>query len=125
MKTKNQKKNSICYIDSDGSKFWTNRKGQYHRKNGPAVEYVNGDQLWFINGKRHREDGPAVEYVNGHKEWWVDGKLHRLDGPAIEYVDGYKQWYINNVEYHTEKEYWLKIYEMKLITKKELFLKLL
>ena len=156
MKNKTRNNKSTCYTNPDGNKFWQDRKGQFHRKIGPAIEYANanGDKAWRVNGKRHREDGPAVEYVNGHKEWWVngrlhrrngpaieytsgdkawyiDGKRHREDGPAVEYADGYpsadgcKEWWINDVQYHTEKEYWLKIYEMKLITKKELFLKLL
>ena len=44
---------------------------------------------------RHREDGPAIEDVDGNKEWWVNGKLHRLDGPAVEYSDGVKEWWVN------------------------------
>lgn len=65
-------------------------------------------------GLLHSEDGPALEYVNGQKEWWVDGRLHRLDGPAIKsmtslhsydtfdeyYIDGryiYKELYPENV----------------------------
>jgi len=148
MKSKKLNNKSICHIDSDGNKFWKNRKGQYHRKDGPATEYTNGDKEWYINGKLHRKDGPAAEYTNGYKEWYINGKLHRKDGPAVEYVggrktwyindklhrlngpaieddNGYKEWWINDVKYPSEKKYWLKIYKMKLITKKELFLKLL
>jgi len=125
MNLKKLNNDSIRLIDSDGNKCWKNRKGQYHRRNGPAVKCINGDKAWWLNDKIHREDGPAVEYVSGCKQWWANGKLYRKDGPAIEYPNGSKEWWINDVQYHTEKEYWLKIYEMKLITKKELFLKLL
>ena len=125
MKTKNQINNSKCYTDPRGNKFWRDQKKRLHREDGPAVEYFNGAKEWWLYDKRHREDGPAVEYARGHKEWWVNNKSHRLDGPAIEDDNGYKEWWINDVKYPSEKEYWLKIYEMKLITKEELFLKLL
>jgi hypothetical protein len=72
--------------------YW---RGQLHREDGPASEYVNGSKGWWRNGKRHRDDGPAVEYANGDKEWWRNGEPHRDDGPAIEHVDGYKAWYRN------------------------------
>jgi len=82
---------------------------------------------WFNKQNQlHRLDGPAVEWVNGDEEWWVNGQRHREDGPAIEEIDGeYQEWWINDTTYLSEKAYWLKIYEMKLITKEELFLKLL
>ena len=32
-----------------------NKDGKYHRIDGPAVEYTNGDKKWYINGKLHRE----------------------------------------------------------------------
>ena len=54
-----------------------------------TIRYKLGDKL-------HRTDGPAIEYVNGDKSWWVDGKLHRTDGPAIERADGYKEWWVND-----------------------------
>jgi len=63
-----------------------------HRKDGPAIEYANGDKEWFLNGKRHREDGPAVELANGHKEYWIDGKnqkykiIQRLLGRLADYL---------------------------------------
>ena len=56
--------------------------------------YENGDKYWFQNDQYHRLDGPAIEYANGDKFWFVHGKYHRLDGPAIERVDGRKFWYI-------------------------------
>ena len=51
----------------------------------------------------HRTDGPAVEYANGNKYWYLNGKLHRTDGPAIEYANGNKYWYINGKEYSEEE----------------------
>ena len=39
-------------------------------------------------GQYHRTDGPAIEYANGYKWWYIKGQLHRTDGPAIEWADG-------------------------------------
>ena len=108
-------KNRIEYINSNG---------KTHREDGPAVIYDDGSKEWWVNGKLHRTDGPAIEYVNGEKIWYVNGKLHRTDGPAIEDVDDEKIWYINNLWYD-ERDYWRKLYEMGLITKTELMIKLL
>lgn len=58
-------------IEEDGSKVWRNRRGEWHRENGPAHELPNGYKSWWFNGLRHRICGPAVEWSNGNKWWWV------------------------------------------------------
>ena len=63
----------------------------------------DGNRFWFKNGKLHRKNGPAVEYIDGTKKWYKNGKLHRLDGPAIEWSDGTKLWYIKGTYYAKEK----------------------
>jgi len=62
--------------DKDGTKWYYKDKEMtiLHREDGPAVEWADGGNSWFINGKYHREDGPAVEWANGYKSWWVNGK---------------------------------------------------
>lgn len=35
-------------IDDQETKFWF-KNSKRHRINGPAVEYLNGDKLWYIN----------------------------------------------------------------------------
>ena len=55
-------------------KEYKNELGEYHRTDGPAIEWNDGDKVWFINGKFHREDGPAVERNNGRKFWYLNGK---------------------------------------------------
>ena len=45
--------------------------GGYHRENGPAIERINGDKIYWRNNKLHREDGPAIEYASGYKEYWL------------------------------------------------------
>jgi hypothetical protein len=94
----------IVIVDSYGSRFWHNESNQFHRTDGPAVEYANGDKEWWLNDKLHRTDGPAVEYAYGTKYWYQNGKRHRTDGPAIEWADGTKEWYIEDVKL-TEAEF--------------------
>ena len=64
----------------------------------------NGHREWRLNGEFHRLDGPAIEFANGSKSWFLNGIRHREDGPAIEYADGHKEWLLNGKEY-TEEEY--------------------
>lgn len=82
-------------IDSDGSKYYRNELGQFHRDGGPASEWPDGTKFWFRHGEIHRDDGPAVEWSHGGKEWYQNGKHHRIDGPATEWPDGRKWWSIN------------------------------
>ena len=81
--------------------------------------YDNGHKEWFLNGEYHREDGPAIEYSYGAKYWYLNGKCHREDGPAVEYPDGRKFWYLNGKEY-TEEEFLKKTSKVKELTVTEL-----
>ena len=66
----------------------------------------DGDVLYTTtkNGSDyHRLDGPAVEWSDGSKQWWINNKLHRLDGPAVEWLDGRKAWYVNDKVYSKEE----------------------
>ena len=87
----------------DGEKRWL-LNGEYHRTDGPAIEYANGTRAWYLNGKLHRTDGPAIEYPDGTKRWYLNDKRHRTDGPAIEYPDGTRHWYLNG-KYYTREEH--------------------
>jgi hypothetical protein len=90
---------SILKIDVLGNKIWKNKEGEYHRLDGPAAEWSNGNKQWCQNGLLHRLDGPAIEWNDGMKEWWQNGSLHRLDGPAIEYSSGTKEWWKNGKKF--------------------------
>ena len=79
----------ITYYCSDSDKTIL------HREDGPAIEFPNGAEEWYCQGKRHREDGPAIDHPDWKKEWYHNGKPHREDGPAIEWADGVKEWYLN------------------------------
>ena len=81
-------------VYEDGAKYWF-LNGEYHREDGPAIEWADGTKSWFLNGKLHREDGPASEWADGTKYWYLNDKRHREDGPAVECADGSKYWYLN------------------------------
>ena len=70
----------------------------------------DGTKYWFLNGEYHREDGPAIEYPDGTKEWRLNGEYHREDGPAYENPDGTKYWLLNGNETHPETivDLWLE-----------------
>lgn len=44
---------------------------KYHRVNGPAKIWDDGDFDWYINGQRHRYYGPQ----NPRSFWWIHGKV--------------------------------------------------
>jgi hypothetical protein len=67
----------------------------------------HGYKYWFLNGDFHREDGPAIEWPSGTKKWLLNGELHREDGPAIEWANGYKEWYLRGLRY-SDKYEWFK-----------------
>jgi hypothetical protein len=76
-------------------------------------EYSN--RIEYINerGDYHRTDGPAIEYNNGDKFWYINGKIHREDGPAVEWSDGRKSWYLNDLKY-SEDDYYQELVKIKL-----------
>jgi hypothetical protein len=65
--------------------------------------------IYVVKGtkKYHREDGPAIEWDNGDKEWYINGKLHRDDGPALILADGRIFWYLNDF-FFDKKEEWFE-----------------
>ena len=90
--------------NADGTKAWY-VNGQFHRIDGPAIEYADGTKHWYVNGKLHRIDGPAVEWPDGTKLWYINGQRHREDGPAIERASGTKHWFLNDKEFETPEEW--------------------
>ena len=81
-----------------------------HRVDGPAIEYADGSEAWYLNNQLHRVGGPAITLSltsnkpfytmeialhAGDKAWYQNGKLHRTDGPAVKRNNGTQLWYIN------------------------------
>ena len=44
-----KKNKPICEIDKSGTRWWR-LNGLFHRLDGPAIEYKNGTNHWYING---------------------------------------------------------------------------
>ena len=64
-------------VDTYGNIRYYNKKGQYHRLDGPAVEYSDGTKDWYQNGRLHRIDGPAIEDpFYDILSWYIDGKCY-------------------------------------------------
>ncbi len=82
-----------CCLQKDMK--WRDKRGQYHRDDGPAIIEVDGTQHWYQHGEIHRDDGPARVELNGSQKWLYRGQLHRDDGPAVISPDGYQAWYQN------------------------------
>lgn len=70
----------------------------YHRLDGPAMEYHNGRTEWWVEGKRHHTNGPAITTADGTLYWFLNGVRHRMDGPAVEYFNGDKEWWVDGKE---------------------------
>ena len=77
-----------------GTIQYRNDAGDLHRNGDlPAVEWNNGDKVWFVHGKCHRTDGPAIELSNGTKSWYLfdQGYITALWNEPIGY---YKALYL-------------------------------
>jgi hypothetical protein len=76
---KNNTGNFILHNEDGPSIFYKNKFIEYyshglrHREVGPASfnQYM---KYWFFKGRLHRKDGPAIERVNGENEWHFQGK---------------------------------------------------
>ena len=40
---------STMSIGEWGNKYWKNSKGQLHRTDGPAVEFLDSSKVWYVN----------------------------------------------------------------------------
>jgi hypothetical protein len=47
-------------------KTWTNSKKEFHREDGPALEYDDGDKEWAINGSFFSKDDWLQWLKDGH-----------------------------------------------------------
>ena len=71
-------------VDKDGTIYYKNKKGQYHREDGPAFETTDGYKIWWLNGICHREDGPAVIWSNGDFDYYLNNKEYTKEDWEIE-----------------------------------------
>ena len=45
----------------------------YHCDNGPAIN-VDGFLAYCVHGEYHRLDGPAIEFASGDQSWYYNGQ---------------------------------------------------
>ena len=64
------------HVGKHGNVYFYNLKGQYHRLDGPAIEYKSGSVSWYVNGLCHRLDGPANVWADGDKEWCLNDQSY-------------------------------------------------
>ena len=69
-------------------------------------QYNNGDIIYYkkYTKIKHNSYGPAMLYVNGCKVYYINDKYHRLDGPAILWSSFRGSYYING-EFLTKEEF--------------------
>lgn len=73
-------------VDTDGTVRWHNKKGQLHRTDGPAIEWLNGTKLWYYEGVYHRDGSlPAIEWADGSVEYFHHGVRYY---PEIIQING-------------------------------------
>jgi len=44
----------VVKVDDRGTKYWT-LNGEFHREDGPAIEYRDGSNYWYLNGEQLTE----------------------------------------------------------------------
>lgn len=90
---------------NDGAIGWVDHDSKLHRLDGPAMIGPHGhSEVWYHHGQRHRVGGPAVEYKNGNRIWYQFDKLHNIDGPAVITDYSHKEWWVNGRRF-TEEEF--------------------
>ena len=86
------RENNLPALEKDEKKeYWEYGQEYILQENGTKEFYYN--DYFDLSIKLHRNKFPAIEYANGDEEWWFNGKRHRLDGPAVTYGDK-KFWFI-------------------------------
>jgi len=72
-------------VGPDGTKYWKDKKGRYHREDGPAIVWLDGSKFWYFDGLCHRTDGPAVERAKSST--WPASKEWRIRGKSLPYEE--------------------------------------
>lgn len=77
--------------------MWTLNE-RFHRTDGPAIQYENGDYAWWLKDSHWGIDGAPFYKVKGISMWRYHCYPHRLDGPAIscEYC-GSEMWFKHGI----------------------------
>jgi len=57
----------------EDKEYWI-KDGKLHRDDGPAIITSYNHKVWIQNGKLHRLDGPAIEWWDGNESFYIEGK---------------------------------------------------
>ena len=60
--------------DRSSTVRWIDDEGFYHREDGPAVVWDDGEQYWARRGRSHFAYGPSILYADGTLAWCEDGR---------------------------------------------------
>lgn len=71
----------------------------------PYTVTGSSHKAWYVADKLHRTDGPAVEYDDGTEEWWING-FNMSEAEFNEYMSKgstlLKNVITNRIELNTE-----------------------
>lgn len=81
-------------------------------------EKLNGNTFWFTKNKpykvhRPEKDGPAIEWANGDTSYYLIGKIHRLGGHALVRMNGNNLYHIFGSDPLTEEQYLKTLKKLK------------
>lgn len=60
----------IEILNTANNGFLYRLDGNWHRTNGPARVWSNGDGDWYLNNRAHRYYGPQSH----NTDWWIHGE---------------------------------------------------
>ena len=65
--------------------FWELLSAKEQKNFTGIVDWGNGLQLYYQNGKAHRIDGPAYIGPNGQVSYWIDGERVSKEAQELYY----------------------------------------
>ncbi len=84
-------KNYTGIAQTENGTIYYLKNRRYHRRDGPAIEFPDGEKWWLQEGKYHRLDGPAIE-DSCEPEWWVEenyySQISLKDYVVLDYYQG-------------------------------------
>lgn len=66
-------------ITKYGEQIWRDADDKWHREDGPAVIYADGEAVWFRHGHKHRDDGPSTIFPDGSVNWCLNGNMYSFE----------------------------------------------
>lgn len=83
----------VVMNDRRGVKEYLNDDDEYHRTDGPAIIWRNGNKYFYTHGKQSCTTRPSDYYNDGSVAWAINDQMHRNKGPALDGPNGRKTWW--------------------------------